>query len=58
MKVNSKGKFEVNYLFLKPISENFDSAWQSIMGQKDPNWLFLAPMLIEKGKSKVKGTLR
>ena len=24
MKVNSKGKFEVKYLFLKPLSQNFE----------------------------------
>ena len=45
MKVNSKGKFEMKYSFLKPVSQNlnFESRGDVInpkMGQKGLNWYF------------------
>ena len=62
MKANSKGKFEVKYLFLKPLSQNFETLTtrgdviNPKMGLKGPNWNFIINS-IERWKSKVKGTL-
>ena len=47
MKANSKGKFEVKYLFLKPLSQNFETLTtrgdviNPKMGLKGPNWNFM-----------------
>ena len=47
MKVKSRGKFELKYPFLKPISQNFEvltplgEAINPKMGQKGPNWYFM-----------------
>ena len=47
MKANSKGKFEVKYLFLKPLSQNFEilTTYGDVinpeMGLKGPNWNFM-----------------
>ena len=47
MKANSKGKFEVKYSFLKPLSQNFEILTPCgdfiypKMGLKGPNWNFM-----------------
>ena len=47
MKVNNKEKFEVQYFFLKPLSQNFKVLTHrgdfinSKMGQEGPNWYFM-----------------
>ena len=47
MKDNCKGKFEVKYSFLKPLSQNFEvltphgDVINPKMGQKGPNWYFM-----------------
>ena len=47
MKANSKGKFEVKYSFLKPLSQNFEILTPRgdfiypKMGLKGPNWNFM-----------------
>ena len=47
MKVKSRGKFELKYPFLKPISQTFEvlpprgEAINPKMGQKGPNWYFM-----------------
>ena len=47
MKINSKGKFEMKYLFLKPLSQNveilvlIDDAINAKMGLKGLDWYFM-----------------
>ena len=47
MKANRKGKFEVKYSFLKPLSQNFENLtsrgdiMNTKMSQKGPNWYFI-----------------
>ena len=47
IKVNSKGKFEVKYSFLKPLSQNFKvlaplgDVANPKMGKKGRNWYFM-----------------
>ena len=62
MKFNGKGEFEMNYYFLKSQSFSiFDSPWwchQPKNVSKRSKLVFHVPMLIERWKSKVEGTLR
>ena len=54
MRVNSKGKFEVNYSFFEDALSkfwSFESPWWRAnpnMGQKAPNWYFIYQKLIER----------
>ena len=70
MKVNSKGKFEVNHYFLNSLSQNFDffdffesfdfPRWrhQPKNSWKRSKLVFHVPTLIGRWESKVKGTFR
>ena len=64
IKINNREKFEVKYLFMKPLSKNFwsfDSHWwrhRLENGSERFKFIFNVPVLIKRWKSKVKGTLR
>ena len=54
MKVDSKGKIEVKYLFLKPLSQSFNvltprgDIINPKLGQKAQKLVFQVPMLTER----------